>query len=196
MRNRAQKISGWIACLLLAGQVDAIEVHEIEVRKTKGRFLVSAESTMAAPVDFVYTILVDYENFHRLTSGIAETRLLPPDGDGVPLGYTRIDSCVWFFCRQIERVERVFLEPDRTVATEAVPERSNFQMYTTKWLLDPDRQSTRIRFEATMEPDFWIPPLIGSWAIRSKLKRTAEQVGARIEYMYQNGLVLTDLPTE
>ncbi|MDJ0928171.1 MAG: SRPBCC family protein [Gammaproteobacteria bacterium] len=187
-----------LAALLMVccGVAAAVELHDMKVRKSGGQFHVTAESTMAAPVDFVYAILVDYENFHRLTSGIAETRPLPPAEDGALLSYTRIDSCVWFFCREIERVERVFLEPNRSVATEALPEHSDFKVYTTQWLLQPDAGSTRISFEATMHPDFWVPPLIGGWAIRNKLKRTAEQVGSQIEYMFQNGLSLADLPAE
>ena len=32
---------------------------------------------------------------------------------------------------------------------------------------------TRLRYQADLVPDFWIPPLIGPWAMKSQLNRMA-----------------------
>ncbi|HHQ14559.1 MAG TPA: hypothetical protein ENK16_05985 [Chromatiales bacterium] len=173
----------------------AVELQMLEVDTKDGTFEIRADSLLSASPAFIYAILLDYDNFHRLAGGISETRFLPPDEQGTLMGYTRIDSCVWFFCRKIERIERIFTIPGQEISTVAIPQRSDFEVYRTRWVIEPAGPgSTRLHFEATMKPDFWIPPLIGPWAIRRKLQRTAERVGTRIEYLYANGLSITALP--
>jgi hypothetical protein len=44
-----------------------------------------------------------------------------------------------------------------------------------------------------MEPDFWMPPLISKWAIRYKLRKSAELIGMRIEYLEENGIALESI---
>ena len=53
---------------------------------------------------------------------------------------------------------------------------------------------TRLRFEGTMEPDFWVPPLVGSWAVKRKLRLTAEEIGNLVEYLYATNTRLDQLP--
>lgn len=172
----------------------ALEITRLDVDQHGRRFEVRAESLMAAPPDFVYAALADYDNFHRLAGGLAETRWLEPPQAGEGLAYTRIDSCVLFFCKVIERVERVILEPGLSLRTEALPERSDFRVYQTNWQLQADGESTRLLFSATMEPDFWLPPVIGKWALRRKLERSARMIGERVEWLHRQGLSLADMP--
>jgi hypothetical protein len=103
---------------------------------------------------------------------------------------------VWFFCKTIERTERIESEAPTLFRTRAVIELSDFDSYESEWRLVDEAGGTRIFFSAAMEPDFWVPPVIGSWAIRSKLEDTALQMGEAIEYLYANGLTLADIPDE
>ncbi len=177
------------------GILQAVELRSIDVDSKDGTFEIRADSLLSASPEFIYSVLLDYDNFHRLAGGITETRFLPPDEQGALMGYTRIDSCVWFFCKKIERIERIFTIPGQEISTVAIPDRSDFRIYRTRWVIErAGANSTRLHFEATMKPDFWIPPLIGPWAIRRKLQHTAERVGSRIEYLYANGLSITALP--
>ncbi len=173
-----------LAALLLGCLADgarAVEVRLVEVRADHGRYVVQGESLIAAPRDFVFGVLADYEHFDRLAGGIAETRWLPAEDDGTPLAYTRIETCVWFFCRRIEKVERFRLLPPDRVVTEALPDRSDFRYNITSWRLEEVGGQTRVFYHAVFEPDFWVPPLIGPWAIKRKLRLTAEQMGSTIE---------------
>ncbi len=185
-------ILGW--CLAAPTALPALELAQLEVEQDGRRFEVRAESLIDAPASFVYAALSDYDNFHRLAGGLAETRWLSAPQAGEGLAYTRIDSCVLFFCKVIERVERVKLEPELGLHTEALPERSDFRVYRAHWQLEAAGDSTRLLFSASMEPDFWLPPLIGKWAIKRKLANTAQLVGERIEYLHRHGLTLAELP--
>jgi hypothetical protein len=189
-----------VATALLVGLVTrigaAVEIHQLDVSQQDGGYRLFAESSIAAPRDYVHAVLEDFEHFHRLTGGITETRFVDDVDTGEPLGYTRIESCVWFFCKTIERVERIESEAPELFRTHAVPERSDFDSYNSEWRLVDEAGGTRIFFSAAMQPRFWVPPVIGSWAVRAKLEDTALQMGEAIEYLYANGLTLADIASE
>jgi hypothetical protein len=186
-------LAGIAAALLPLEAPRALQIDLLQVDRHNGIYTMQASSRLDAPPEFVLGILSDFDNFHRLAGGIAETRYLPPDEDGTPLAYTRIDSCVWVFCKAFEKVERVLVLPPDRLATVAVPESSDFALYNSLWQLEPEAGGTRVRFTATMTPKFWIPPMVGTWAIRRKLELTAEQVGRRVEYLFVTGLPLEQL---
>ncbi len=185
--------------LFITGPARSVEIHELFVDQRDSQYFLLADSSIAAPPEFIHGVLMDFDNFHRLTGGIAESHFLEPeasDPEQARLGYTRIDSCVWFYCRSFERVERIHAEPPSLFRTEVIAERSDFKSYKTEWQLRDEKGGTRIRFSAAMQPDFWIPAVIGKWAVRRKLELTAQQMGQAIEYLYRNGLTLADIPPE
>ena len=182
-----------LLALAMAPRAAAIEVLEVTVDVDKKRYSLFGASIIDAPPDFVFETLIDYDNFHVLAGGIDETRFVNnPDDDGL-IGYTRIDSCILFFCRVVEKYERITATPNSEIATTVIPGKSDFLYNDTRWGLSQSGAGTRLTYAAEMEPTFWLPPLISRWAIRYKLRKTAESIGARIEYMYANGLTLDDI---
>jgi len=181
-----------IIMLSLSARAAAVEVLSVDVEVKGKRYHLHGETIIKAPPDFIFHILMDYDNFHRITGGIAFSRLLDPQDDGVLLGYTRIDSCVWFYCRQFEKVERIHATPTSEIITEAIPEKSDFAFNQTRWSLESVEGGTLVTYQAEMDPDFWIPPLIGPWALKNKLQLSAEQIGARIEYLLKSGRSLSE----
>ena len=181
-----------IAMIFLAVSAMATEVLTVEVNIDDGVYRMHGESIVAAPVDFVFSILADYDNFHRITNGIAESRYLEPREDGVLMGYTRIDSCVWFYCRRFEKVERVWVNPPTEIVTEVIPEESDFKISNTRWTLQSVENGTLLIYDAEIDPKFWVPPVIGPWAFKKKLGDSAEAVGWRIEYLLESGKSLSE----
>jgi len=184
----------WTFIILFAcASANGVEVTKVTVEKQGKRYQLLGVSIIQAPPEFIFNTLMDYDNFHRLASGIAETRFLEPEGPDVLLAYTRIDSCVLFYCKSVEKVETVHATAFREIATEAIPERSDFVFNKSRWLLEDGDNGTRVTYQAEIEPDFWMPPLISKWAIKRKLKRSAELIGLRIEYMKENSILLKDV---
>ena len=184
----------WTFIILFAcASASGVEVTKVTVEKQGKRYQLLGESIIQAPPEFIFNTLMDYDNFHRLASGIAETRFLEPQGPDALLAYTRIESCVLFYCKSVEKVETVHATAFREIATEAIPERSDFVFNKSRWLLEDGDNGTRVTYQAEIEPDFWMPPLISKWAIKRKLQRSAELIGLRIEYMKENGIRLEDV---
>lgn len=159
-------------------------------------YQVLAETWLAADPDFVLAVLLDYDEFHRLSGGITETRWLPETEQSQPLAYTRIDSCVAFFCRRLEKVEQITITGKQSFSTRVVPARSDFEVFNAAWRLQAKDGGTTIRYELEMRPGFWVPPLIGPWAIRRKAESSALEIAERIEYLAVNSISLEDFDLE
>ena len=185
-----------IAISSLSAPAIATEVLTVEVEIDGDIYRLHGESIIHAPAEFIFDILIDYDNFHRIASGIAESRYLEPAEDGVLIGYTRIDSCVWFYCRKFEKVERIWTTAPSEIVTEIIAEQSDFNINNTRWTLKDTENGTLLIYDAEMDPDFWVPPVIGPWAFKKKLRNSAESIGWRIEYLYESGQSLSEFGTE
>lgn len=183
-----------VAGLLASTQVTfGVDLIQVTVDVDDGQYRVLGRSRIEAPPEFVYATLMDFDNFHKLADGITETRFLPPSPSGERLAYSRFDSCVLFFCKTIEKVEAIDGRAFDSVRARAIPELSDFVFNRSHWTIEAAGDGTLLSYTAEFEPDFWIPPLIGPWAVRRKLTRTAELIGMRIEWMAERGLTLADV---
>ena len=86
-----------------------------------------------------------------------------------------------FFCRAVERYSRLELMPDEKIVATVEPEQSNLVSGREQWVLEEVSAGTRVTYTHTMQPDFWIPPLLGVWAIRKALENDALSAAKRIE---------------
>lgn len=168
----------------------AVEILDAQVEKRGDRYHVFGSSLIQASPEFIYATLMDFDNFHKLAGGIKETRFVESEMPGEILGYTRIESCVLFFCRGADKLERIEAVPYSEIRAAAIPEESDFIINNSRWVLTRQGDATLLNYEAEFEPDFWLPPLISSWAIKRKLVASAESMGMRIEYLAQHGLTL------
>jgi len=162
-------------------------MHLLDVSKQRGRYQVVARTHMDAPAKAIFDVLVDYDRLHRISSVYKETRYLEPDTDGTPMVYTRMAGCMMFYCMNMRRVERLQAEAPRYIRTETLPEQSDFRYAHSEWLLEPEAVGTNVTYTLVMEPDFWVPPVIGPWVIKHTLRRGGGYVINRIERL-ANGL--------
>jgi Polyketide cyclase / dehydrase and lipid transport len=183
-----------LACILLlhATAIHAAEMLYINLTEDENLYHLRSASTIDAPPDLIIKTLLDYDNFHRLSGGIKETRYLEPDPDGTPVAYTLVESCVLFFCKQIKKTERVLLSTDSEIVLEVDPSRSDFKFMHSRWNVKQVSGKTLLTYDMDMEADFWIPPLIGPWAIKRKLHSSAMNMARRMEKMAKTGIPLSE----
>ena len=183
MVPRLLLISSLYLSLLHCHMAHGAEMLYIELWKENDTYKLRSASLIDAPPELIFKTLVDYDHFYRLSHGIKETRFLKPDPDGTPIAETIIESCVLFFCKKITKTERVIINNDRTIQLSADPQRSDFKYLSSSWTVSKHGKQTRLAFDMDMIPDFWIPPLIGEWAIKRKLYTSAMNMARRMEYM-------------
>ena len=132
---------------------------------------------LEASPESIYAVLTDFEDnrYARIFRGYKESRYLEPDADGTPRVYTRMEGCAMWHCMTLERTERLETKPPYWIKSTTLPEGSNFKYSTSEWVLERDGENTRMLYKLEMEPDFFVPPVLGPWY----LKRTLAQGGLR-----------------
>lgn len=171
----------WLIAICLPAQ--AAEIRRVDVDHTGARYHVESETLVEAPIESVYAVLTDYEHFHRISSVFTESRVVEPIVNGAGVVYTRAQGCILFFCQTVVRVERLELDPLTDIVAIADPELSDVKYSRAHWQLDETERGTRIRYRHEMEPDFWVPPVIGPWLIKRSLTANGEEAVERIELL-------------
>ena len=171
---------------------DAAEMLHMEFWVKGNHYHLRSASRINAPPDLIFTTLLDYKNFYRLSGGIKETRYLDPEPDGTPVAFTLVESCVLSFCRQVKKTERVLVKPNMVIELEADPSRSDFKYLHGRWTVKKKNNHAILTYDMEMVPDFWIPPLIGTWALKYKLYHSAMNMAHRLEKLAETGTPLSE----
>jgi hypothetical protein len=184
MRYSLQSI---FACILLGWSmaVGSAELRDVVVEKSDERYKLRSETFLAADRESLYRILTDYDQFTRFTSTFAEARNVEPDEKGRPRFYTRMEGCVLLFCKSYIRAGHLVLTPTSDIVAIVNPELSNFKYAHEHWQLIPDGDGTLLIYTFEMEPDFWIPPLIGPYVVKRTLRDGGHDAVNRIEALAQ-----------
>jgi hypothetical protein len=174
------------ACAALAGIAAATATLEtVVVTHDAGRYALTAHAYMEAPREAIFVVLTDYDRIGRLSSAYKEYGYLDPAADGMPVVFTRMEGCVLFFCRSLRRVERMEVDAPGFIRTVGLPEQSDFRYTLSEWWLTPEAGGTKVVYYLEMEPDFWVPPIIGPWILQRKLQRGGAAAVDRIERLAQ-----------
>lgn len=175
------------ACILLTWSmaVGGAELRDVVVEKSDERYKLRSETFLAADRESLYRILTDYDQFTKFTSTFAEARNVEPDKQGRPRFYTRMEGCVLLFCKSYIRAGHLELTPTSDIIAIVDPELSNFKYARERWQLIPDGDGTLLIYTFEMEPDFWIPPLIGPYVVKRTLRNGGNDAVDRIEALAQ-----------
>jgi hypothetical protein len=158
--------------LLSVGAAFASEVISLQVTNRGDLYMLESENYLEASVESVFQVLMDYDNYTRLSSVYQESRQMAPGPDGSPRVYTLARGCIVFVCRSVEKVERLDIDPERRIVATVIPELSNLKQGETEWVLSADGAGTRLTYRMQFVPRFWIPPLIGPPMMRHVLARS------------------------
>jgi hypothetical protein len=178
MTSRRGARTSLSAVLLLAALHPACgttaETGPVVVERRGAAYTASFDALIDAPPRRVYEVLTDFSGLRALNPDIvAVSAKVAADGRGERVR-TVLQSCIWLFCRKVVQVEDV-VEPDaRTILSRIVPGQGDFKSGWTTWHLSAQGVSTHLHYEASRVPNFWIPPLIGSWAVATALREQLE----------------------
>jgi hypothetical protein len=162
-------------------------LRSVDVSRQQDRYRVVADTHLDAPPEAVYKVLLDFDadRYQRISEIYKESSYLPPDIDGTPLVYTRVEGCLLRFCRSMRRVERLEVVTPQFIRSRTVPERSDFKYSLSEWTFMPEGDGTRVTYSMEMEPSFWLPPFVGPWFLKRTLMQGAPAAIDQIEYLAQ-----------
>jgi len=159
---------GLYSPLLAAGQVLNMSAGD-----KHGVYHLALAIIVDAPFADVHHVVTDYVHIYRIDPSIVESEILGKPDASVTRVRTLVNDCVLFFCRNILRVEDVREVGDYDIYTVIIPRLSNVRSGTAHWQILPRGDRTRINYDMTLDPGFFVPPLIGSHIVEKKLKEEA-----------------------
>jgi hypothetical protein len=166
---------------LAAAAAAGADLRAISVEYENDRYHLRSEVWFAAPTEDLYRVLTDFDDYERISSAFVEAYDLPPDEQGRPRFYTRMEGCMLFFCRSLERRGYLLLEPRKEIVAVTNPAESDFKFCRERWRFEEDGEGTLLFYDFEMEPDFWVPPVIGPWIIKRTLEVDGLDAIGRIE---------------
>ena len=178
-------VAAGVSCII--SSVLPATLRQVDVSRDRGRYHVFADTHLDAPPAAIYKVLLDFDRdrYSQISEIYKESGYLPPDGDGTPLVYTRVEGCLLRFCRSMRRVERLEVVTPQFIRSRVLPERSDFKYSMSEWSFEPEAGGTRVIYKMDMEPDFWLPPFVGPWFLKRMLLRGAPQAIDQIEHLAQ-----------
>jgi hypothetical protein len=171
-RGCSSKPAGIAASLLLGLCATAVSAAQVDVATASydyDVYHVEVDARVDAPLADVRRLLTDYNHLGRINPSIEVSEILlqrNPDDCRVR---TVTKVCVWFYCKHIHQVQDVTEGTDGTVTAIVLPGQSDFRYGYAHVHTWAENGGTRVLIRGDLQPDFWIPPLIGPWMIKRKL---------------------------
>jgi hypothetical protein len=156
--------------LFFVGHACGGEIRQASVQYADGVYHVEFDALVYAGQPEIYTLLTDYNHLYRLNDTIKESAVISEQGKLARKYRMRLQSCILFFCRSVVMVEDVVENGQDQVTTTIDPAQSDFSTGQSTWSILPAGTGlTSIRLSRNLVPAFWVPPVIGPWAIKRKM---------------------------
>lgn len=186
--NRSRAVFCFIVLLSVlfgAANPALAETVEVQVEHEDGIYHVYFETLLNAPADGVMDILSDYANLQDLAPGVISSKLVSGTSGGDAVVEVRLKPCVWKFCKTIRKTTAAHINIYGAIVHTVVPRDGSFksgkEQVIVKETGTPGR--TRVIYNSQLEPDFFVPPLLGSWLIRRFIAQSLDAANSRLEQL-------------
>lgn len=171
----------WLCALALLAHTAFAEPVSVDVTRHKGNsYKFQLQFTANGSSQRLLALLTDYANLTQLNPLIVSSRVVPTpflDIDRVEI-VTR--GCMLFFCKTVRRVEDVTIANELGIKSAIVPSLSDFKSGRTQWTFTPQGSQTLVNYQATMVPDFWLPPFIGPLTLKKQIRTQLEHTASTV----------------
>jgi Polyketide cyclase / dehydrase and lipid transport len=161
-----------------AGAAGSAEDLAVEVERNGQSFTVHAGATLAAPVSLVWEVLTDYDNLARFIPGMLQSAVQLRAANRVLLEQRGEARFLVFVYPIVVRLE-VLESPRDWITSRAVA--GNLKRMNGRYDLRAENAGVRLRYTGDLEPDFDLPPLIGTLAVRTMVEEQFTAMVAEIE---------------
>jgi ribosome-associated toxin RatA of RatAB toxin-antitoxin module len=144
-------------------------------------FNVHAAGFSPATPQQTWRVMTDYARLPEFVPNLSSTRVIARKGNEVVIEQNGTAG-FWFIQRKVRLVARIIEQPISAVDLTFVD--GDMKLYTARWELAPSMQNgmggTLITYTATMEPDFFVPPLVGQLVVQTDVRRTMAAIIAEV----------------
>ena len=176
-------IFGCLLCVLsiVIAAADESPDTVVTVLRSDQVFRIESVSRIVAGRDVAWTVLTDYDGYIHFVPGMTESRQVSDQ----PLRIEqRGEFGVLFFKKAVHATLEVVENPRSDIHFRSLE--GNLRTLETDVNIRDDGDQVVVTYRSVIEPDFWVPPLIGTpivrVAIRKKLAAVAEEIERRANF--------------
>ncbi len=170
-----------VGLLLASGFSGAAEMRSVIVEYEDGYYYFESDVRFDVSQKVVFEVLLDWDIASEFSSIIVESKNVGPDEQGGMGYYIHNRACIMFFCKSARRNGSVTSEPYEMIHAIADPETSDFELSEETWTFQSEGSGTLVNYKLKMKPSFWIPPVIGPYLMKRKLRNDGTDAIDRIE---------------
>ena len=163
--------------LLATTNATAALLKKVNISNHGKRYQLSANIYISAPPAQVYKVLTDYNHLTRISGAITVSHVVKRIDKYTAIVYVETHACAAFFCRTLKQTQQVWQLGPYDIVAQSNPDKSNVSMGSASWHLEANGKGTELIWRNTIEPKFWIPPLVGTammdQALRSQVTASA-----------------------
>lgn len=174
--------------LLTPAMAGAAEMRTLHVENEGKRYVMQSEAVFDVGLEPLYEVFLDYELSPQFSSWIVDARNIERE-DGQRGYFIENRGCVMFLCQSTVREGLVVHEPFERIEAIADPELSDFEVSNERWTFREEDGTTIVTYHLEMVPKFWVPPVIGPYVIKRKLRSSGGDALDRIEELAQRRAV-------
>ena len=159
---------------------------DIKVQRTHAEtgafFDIRASGFARAPLEHVWQVLTDYQRQAEYVPNLTGARIISRSGSEVLLDQNG-NGGFFFFKRAVHLQVRVVETPKSIIEVGLVS--GDMKRYSARWQLTPTElngeSGTRIDYAGSLEPDFFVPPLIGNAIVQNDIRKMLAAVIDELE---------------
>jgi ribosome-associated toxin RatA of RatAB toxin-antitoxin module len=145
-------------------------------------FEVNASSFVRATPQHAWRVLTDYDRLAEFVPDLVSSKVVSRTQHEA-IVEQRSQAGFLFVSQSIRMVVRITEQPFSKIDVAQVS--GDMRHYAAHWELAPFAKDgvdgTRITFSGTMEPDFFVPPLLGTPIVQGNVRKMVEAVASEIE---------------
>ena len=157
-----------VPCLGIALQAQAAEVA-VRATRDGDALLIEASADFEGTLAQTWQVLTDYDRLAEFIPNLRISRVIARSKEGITVEQ-KGEARLLFFSYPIE-VQLVVTEfPHDKVVSRVTA--GNFREMSGVYVLEAQQGRVRLRYSGRMTPDFFVPPLIGTWVLRHNVEIT------------------------
>jgi len=160
----------------------------VDARREGDAVIVEAHALLHVALETAWDVLTDYDRYAEFIPDLKSSRIVARSG-GTVIVEQKGQVGFFLFRFPMEVTLSVTEDPRTGITSRAIA--GTFREMTGSYALARDGDALRFTYSGRMVPDFLLPPLIGTAAVRAAVKK---QFGALVKQMQTRGAVPANLP--
>lgn len=176
-----------LAALAVVASAPAARAGDtLETHVTRDGRLLQVRATLGSdtPAATCYAVLADFDRLEEFVPGLEVSEVVSAPGQPIRLHQVG-DASAGFFHVTLDVTLAVREQPPTRIAFDRVA--GNLRRMHGSWTVAGDDRRCGIVYEADIEPEFWVPPLIGPMLMRNQVEAQLEGVMAELRRRVAHG---------